>query len=167
MDPRTLVAVIVKTAGLLLVIYAFVLFSDRVGAYLLSPEQSRYLLFGLVLFPVAVPLALGALLFALPATVAAAVAGTRSTDAAGLERLLQAVIFAGIGLYVALQSALSLAYYLALLAHTRGDYAVDAFGNPSTRASVIANVAGVLVGIVLLVGARGLAALIVKLRHGS
>lgn len=158
-------AVIVKTAGLLLLLYAMMQFPDRIASYVLSPERSGYLLVGLVLFPLAIQLAVGASLLWFPATVASVVAGTRSVETAAAERMLQAVIFAGIGLYMALQSALNLAYYLALFAHTDVDYAGASLGDPTIPASVIANVVGVVVGVVLLFSARGVAALVSKLRN--
>ena len=93
------------------------------------------------------------------------VAGTRSVETPAAERMLQAVIFAGIGLYMALQSALNLAYYLALFAHTDVDYADASLGDPTIPASVIANIVGVVVGVVLLFSARGVAAVVSKLRN--
>lgn len=86
MDPRALMAVIVKTAGLLLLLYAVMQLPDRVASYELSAERSVPLLIGLVLFPVGVALAIGAFLFWFPATVASAVAGTRSVETPAAER---------------------------------------------------------------------------------
>jgi|SRR6185503_6913162 len=158
-------AVIVKTAGLLVVLYALVQLPDRIAGFVLSPERSGYLLLGLVLFPVVVSLAVGAFLFWFPATVASVVAGTRSVETPATERMLQAVIFAGIGLYTALQSALNLAYYLALFAHADVDYADASLGDPTIPASVIANVVGVVFGVVLLFTARAVAAFVSRIRN--
>jgi hypothetical protein len=157
-------AVIVKAIGLLLVVYALLQLPDRVVGYVAGGEQSGALLFGLVLFPLAVPLAVGAFLFTFPATVAAAVRGTQSAENPALERMLQAILFSGIGAYTALQSALNIVYYLTLLSHTEvGFQDVD----PTVRASVIANAIGLVVGIAIVVGARGAAALVAKIRNGS
>ena len=165
MDPRALMAVIVKTAGLLLLLYALMQLPDRVASYVLSPERSGDLLLGLVVFPAAISLAVGVLLFWFPATVASVAAGTRLVETPAAERMLQAVIFAGIGLYTALQSALNLAYYVALFAHTDVDYENASLGDPKIPADVIANVVGLVLGLVLLFSARGVAALVSKIRN--
>jgi len=159
-----LVSLIVKTSGLLLIIYTLALFPDRLAGYLLSPERSGFLLAGFVLFPVVVQLLIGAFLFSFPALTAGAVAGTQPGQGSELERRLQSVVFAGIGLYVALQGALDIAYYAALHAYTRDGYDVGVFDDPTNRANLIASVLSLFLGVALLVGARGLLALIARLR---
>jgi hypothetical protein len=164
-DQRALVALIVKTAGLVLIVYTLALSPDRIASYLFSEEQSGSLFLGLVLFPLAVPSLIGAFLLVFPATTASAVVGTFSADSSDLERVLQAVVFGGIGLYLALQGSLDLAYYAARHAYGRDQYAVDALAEPTTRASLVSSIVSLLLGVALLLGARGFSALVIKLRY--
>lgn len=167
MEPRSLVALIVKTAGLLLIIYTLALSPERVADYALSGERSGYLLAGFVVLPIVVPLLIGALLFAFPAITAGAVAGANTAASSDLERMLQAVIFAGIGLYVGVQGALDVAYYASLHAFTMDEYAVAPFDDPINRAGLISSVLSLIIGGVLLVSSRGFSALVAKVRYGS
>ena len=161
MEPRTIVALIVKTAGLLLLIYAVVLAPDRVAGYLGAPQKSGALLFGWVLFPVAVPLAVGAFLFLFPAVSASAVVGRGSGSA--IDANLQVVIFSGIGLYTLLQGSISLAYYIALRLFL-ANYDPASLADPTTKARLAGAVRSVVLGAALLLGARGLSGLLNRLR---
>jgi hypothetical protein len=166
-EQRSLVALILKTAGLLLIINTLIWLPDRVAGYMFGAERSPYLFVGLVLLPLAVPLIAGALLFWFPATVAGAVSGPQPAPGSDLERMLQAVIFAGIGLWVTLQGVLDVAYYVALHTYVQDEFAARPLDDPVNRAGLISSVLSLILGVVLLLSARGLSALIARIRYGS
>jgi hypothetical protein len=110
---------------------------------------------------------IGAFMLWLPATSARAVVGAPFTAGTELERLIQPLIFSGIGLFLALDAVRALAYYVAFNAYyTQEAYAANAWEDPSTRADIASNIVSLVIGLVLILGARGLSALLHKLRHG-
>ena len=167
MDYRALVVLIVKTAGLILVLYTIALLPDRVGGYILSPERSNTLFVGMVVVPFLVPMAIGAFMLWLPASSARAVVGAPFAAGTDLERLVQPLIFSGIGLFLALDGVRALAYYFALNAYMQEAYAQGALADPSARADVASNVVSLMIGVALMLGARGLSAVVHRLRYGS
>jgi hypothetical protein len=168
-DYRALVVLIVKTAGLVLVLYAIALLPDRLGSYLLSAEsfRSNALFVGMVIVPFIVPMAIGAFMLWLPATGARAVVGAPFASGTELERLVQPLIFSGIGLFLALDGVRALAYYAAFNAYTREVYAGGTVDDPSARADIVSNVVSLVIGVALVLGARGLSAALHRLRYGS
>ena len=167
MDYRALVVLIVKTAGLILVLYTVALLPDRVGGYVLSPEKSNALFLGMVVVPFLVPAVIGVLMLWFPASSARGVVGAPFAAGTDLERLVQPLIFSGIGLFLALDGVRALAYYLALDAYMDETYAQDALADPSARADVVSNVVSLVIGVALILGGRGLSAVIHRLRYGS
>jgi hypothetical protein len=163
-DPRAIVALIVKTAGLLLAIYGVVLTPDRLAQYLMVEPKSGYLLLGTVLFPLAVSLALGALLFWFPNTVANAVAGKGTATPSDFDARLQVVVFSGVGLYVLVQGAITVVYYLALQQYVDELYSTGDLGDPAAKANLVSAGFSIVCGAVLLVGARGLSSLLRRVR---
>ena len=67
----------------------------------------------------------------------------------------------------ALQGALDIVYFAALHAYTLDEFAVGVFDDPTNLANLIASVLSLILGVVLLFGARGLSALIARLRYGA
>jgi hypothetical protein len=167
-DYRALVVLIVKTAGLILVLYTIALLPDRLGSYLLSAEslRSNALFVGMVVVPFLVPMAIGAFMLLLPATSARAVVGAPFTPGTELERLVQPLIFSGIGLFLALDGVRALAYYVAFNAYAQEVYPGGTVEDPSARADIVSNVVSLVIGVALLLGARGLSAALHKLRYG-
>jgi hypothetical protein len=164
-DYRALVVLIVKTAGLVLLLYTVALLPDRLGGYVLSPEKTNALFVGFVVIPFLVPFVIGAFMLWLPATSARAVVGTPFTSGTDLERLVQPLIFGGIGLFLALDGVRALAYYLALSAYSQEVYSADALAEPAARADVVSNVVSLVIGVALMLGARGLSAAVHRLRY--
>lgn len=167
MDYRAVVVLIVKTAGLVLVLYTIAVLPVHIGSYIANPEPSNALLVWTVVVPFIVPAAVGFFMVWLPATTARAVVGAPFALGTELERLVQPLIFSGIGLYVMVEAVRVLAYYLGLDAYSRELYATGAFVDPSVRADVASHVLLLVIGVALLLGARGLSALIHRLRHGT
>jgi hypothetical protein len=166
-DYRALVVLIVKTAGLILVLYTIALLPDRIGGYVLSPERSNALFIGMVLVPFLVPLVIGGFMLWFPASSARAVVGSPFATGTDLERLVQPLVFSGIGLFLALDGVRALAYYFALNAYIDEVYADSPFSDPSARADVASNIVSLVIGVALILGARGLSALVHRLRYGS
>jgi len=161
-DYRALVVLIIKTAGLVLVLQTIALLPDRLVGYFTAFERSSALFVGLVVVPFVVPMAIGVLMLWLPATTARAVVGAPLASGTDLERLIQPLIFSGIGLFFSLEGVRALAYYVAF-----NHYAQDAYANdPAARADVVSNVVSLAIGAALMLGARGLSGLVQKLRHG-
>ena len=118
--------------------------------------------------PFIVPAAVGIFMLWLPATTARAVIGAPLAVGTELQRLVQPLIFSGIGLYLVVDAVRVLAYYLALNAYSKEQYYTSsAFEDPSARADVASNVLFLVTGLALLLGARGLSALIHRLRYGT
>ena len=163
MDARTIVGLIVKTAGLVLLIYTLALAPDRIVRFLASGETSGASLFATVLFPLAVPLATGAFLFSFPAVSTNAVVGKGTS--ADLGSNLQVVVFSGIGLYFLLRGAITVAYYVALLFFYEDRYQTASLADPAAKASFASALFSVGIGAGLLVGARGLSGLLTRLRQ--
>ena len=164
MDARAIASLIVKTAGLLLLIHALALAPDRIAGYLMVGGGSLALLFGTVLFPVAVPLAVGAFLFSFPATAASAVVEKSPASSSDFDARLQVVIFSGIGLYVLLQGVITVVYYAALAAFLNDEYSTDSLVDPAAKANLASAVFSVALGAALSLGARGVSALLTRLR---
>ncbi len=133
----------------------------------MSPERSNALLIGMVVVPLLVPMAIGGFMLWLPALSARAVVGASFAAGTELERVVQPLIFGGIGLFLALDGLRALAYYFALNAYTQEAYAADAFADPSARADVASNVVSLIIGVALILGARGLSSVVHRLRYGS
>ena len=164
MDSRPLMVLITKTAGLILMIYTLALFPAQLGTFFLLPERSLGQFLGFVLLPVAIPLITGLALFTFPATTVRSIAGVEALERNGTEALLQSVVFGGIGLYVAIDGILDVVYFGALRVLTRDAYDMAAFAEPTARAELIASVVSIIVGVVLLFRARGLAGLLRRIR---
>lgn len=166
MDYRALVVLIVKTAGLIFVLYVIAMLPDRIVMYAMSPQRSGGFFVGFVVLPFIVPLVIGACMLWLPASSARAVVGAPFAAGTDLERLVQPLIFSGIGLFLVLDGVRALGYYVALKAFSQDVYAADALADPSARADVVSNVVSLVIGVVLVLGARGLSALVQRLRYG-
>jgi hypothetical protein len=166
-DYRALVVLIVKTAGLILVLYTIALLPGRIGGYVLEPERSNALFVWWVLAPFLLPLAVGLFMWWFPASSARSVVGAPFAGGGEIERLVQPLVFSGIGLFLVLDGIETLAYYFALSAYMKEAYAGGALEDPSARADVASNIVSVVIGVVLILGGRGLSALLYRLRHGS
>jgi hypothetical protein len=167
-DYRAVVVLIVKTAGLVLVLYTIAMLPVYIGSYYSSPEPSNALLVWSVAVPFIVPAAVGIFMVWLPATTARVVVGAPFAVGTELERLIQPLIFSGIGLYLVVDAVGTLAYYLALNGYSKEQfYTSSVFDDPSARADVASNILSLVMGIALLLGARGLSVLIHRLRHGT
>ena len=166
MDYRALVVLIIKTAGLVLVLYTIALLPGRVGSYVLSPERSNALFVGWVLVPFLVPVVIGVFMLVFPASSARAVVGPSFATGTDLERVVQPLVFSGIGLFLALDGVRALAYYFALNAYMEEAYAGSAFSDPAARADVASNIVSLVIGVALILGARGLSAAVHRVRYG-
>ena len=114
MDYRALVVLIVKTAGLILILYVVAMLPDRIVTYTLSPQRSSVLFVGFIVLPFIVPMVIGACMLWLPASSARAVVGAPFTAGTDLERLVQPLIFSGIGLFLVLDGVRALRTTLRL-----------------------------------------------------
>lgn len=167
MDYRALVVLIVKTAGLILVLYTIALLPGRIGGYALEPERTNALLVWWVLVPFLLPLAIGAFMWWFPASSARSVVGAPFAAGGDIERLVQPLVFSGIGLFLVLDAVQALTYYFALSVYMQEAYAGGALEDPTARADVASNIVSLVIGVVLVVGGRGLSAVLHRLRYGS
>ena len=162
MDQRAIVVLIVKTAGLLLLIYTLLFAPERIVDYLISGKGSVMLLFGAVVFPIVLPAAVGAFLFRYPSVAAKSVVGNSPAISSDFHAQLQVVIFSGIGLYFLMEGATRIAFYVSL-ALIDNQYA-GSLSDPSRRANLVSTAVSTALGVWLVLGARGVAGLVAKLR---
>jgi hypothetical protein len=162
-DQRAIVAVIVKTTGLLLLIYTLLFAPERIVDYLMAGKGSVALLFGAVVFPVVLPAAVGVFLFRFPSVAAKSVIGNSPAISSDFHAQLQVVIFSGIGLYFLMQGATRIAFYVSLYALFDNQYA-GSLSDPARRANLVSAAVSTALGVWLVLGARGVAGLVAKLR---
>ena len=162
MDQRAIFTVIIKTVGLLLLIYALLLAQERIVDYLIAGKGSGVLLLGVVVLPVILPAAVGAFLFRSPNVAAKSLVGDSPAIPSDFHERLQVVVFSGIGLYVLIQGATRIAYYVSLYAFF--DDQTGSFADPARKANFVSSVVSTALGVWLVLGARGVAALITRLR---
>jgi len=110
---------------------------------------------------------IGAFMLWFPASSARAVVGPSFATGTDLERVVQPLVFSGIGLFLALDGVRALAYYFALNAYMEEAYAGGALSEPSARADVASNIVSLVIGVALILGARGLSAVVHRVRYGS
>jgi len=161
-DQRAIFTVIVKTAGLLLLIYTLLLAQYQIVTYLLGGKGSGMLLLGLVVFPVILPAAVGAFLFRFPNVAAQSLVGDSPAIPSDFHERLQVVIFSGIGLYFLIQGATRISYYVSLYAFF--DDQTGSFADPTRRANFVSAAISTALGVWLVLGARGVAGLVTRLR---
>ena len=84
-----------------------------------------------------------------------------------IPQALQSLVFAAIGLYVAIDSLLDLIWYGTLyhMAQKQGGY--DVFSDPQNSAGLFTAVIGLVLGLALIFGARGLANFVRRLRRSG
>ena len=136
MQPRELAAVITKTFGLLLIVYALAIFPSNISTLANAAESSTGDLLAIVAAPSLVPIVFGLILFLLPGTISSAVTGRSDPADQGYADEIGPLIFAGIGLYVTLMAVADLIYFAILGEYSRRDYLVDVFADPYTRADM-------------------------------
>jgi len=166
-DYRALVVLSVRTAGLILLLRTLSLAPDRVAAFVFGSERSITFFVGAILVPILVPLVVGWFLLAFPASSTRGIGGEPFASGTELERLLQPIVFAAIGLYYLVGGLADIGYYLALKAFDDGDYGTARlFANPQYSAGFINAILRTVVGVGLLLGARGLSGVISRFRQG-
>ena len=165
-DYRAVAALIIKTAGLLLALYTLVQIPDRVVGHWITGDGSAALFVGTVLAPILLPLGVAWVLFVFPSSVARSVVGTSSVDGSELRQTLQPVIFSSIGLFLALQGALTLIYYATYYYYAVEANVLNPFSDPTTHAHAVSSGFTFAVGVALFLGGRGLSNAVLKLRNG-
>ena len=123
---------------------------------------------GAVLVPILVPLVVGWYLLAFPASSTRAIVGGPFASSTELERLMQPIVFAAIGLYYLVGGLADIGYYLALKAFDDDDYGgLRLFASPEYSAGFINAILRAVVGAALVLGARGLSHVVSRLRQGA
>lgn len=166
MDHKGLAALIVRTGGLVLVIYTVTFFPAQYGGFIQVPEPSFDTFLVLLLLPNGIPLAVGLLLMAFPGKISRVVTGPASEETA-LPEQLQSILFAGIGLFFATESVLTLVSYLIHLIFDDQSVARNISMSPKDQAIIATALAGMALGVLLMVGARTLSALLDRLKNAN
>jgi hypothetical protein len=167
MDYRAVAALITKTAGLLFVIFVLATFPERLADYVHSGQGGVTFFLGGLVLPTVIPLAAGLLLMLLPATISGVVMGKASDVPPHLPQELQTLVFAGIGLYLMVQSILDLVFYWTLHRGASELVGPSFEFDPETRAGFYTSIVALLFGICLMVGAKGLSHLLRKVRRAG
>lgn len=164
MDHSGLAALIVRTGGLVLIIYTLTFFPAQYGGFIQAPDDSLDTFLFLLLLPNGIPLAVGLLLMAFPAKISRVVTGP-ATDETALPEQLQSILFAGIGLFYAAQSVLTLVSFLMHASFDDQSVARNIAMSPKDQAIVATASVGLVLGICLMLGAKVLSTLLFRLRR--
>jgi hypothetical protein len=175
MEHRALAALIVRIAGLLIVVSAITNAAKSFGP-LFHPDSSEKIGLGLLLLSavvsVIIPVVLGLVLIYFPGAVTTKVLRIEGIETRGeiQVRPLQQVAFAAIGLWLVVYAILDSIYiyaktriYIRLLEEMPA-YVKPPSISPDDFAGYVSSGVQLLIGILLLVGSRGLANAISRLR---
>lgn len=167
MDYRALVVLSVRTVGLVLLVYTVTTAPAHIAAFVLSPQREIPVFIGVVIAPIVVPLVFGWVLLAFPASSTRVIVGEPFAVGTELERLLQPVVFAGIGLFYLVRGLIDVAYYFALRVFDDGQYGdFRLFANPDYSAGFVSTLVELAAGVALILGSRGMSRLVTSIRRG-
>ena len=167
MDYRALVVLSVRTVGLVLLVHTVATAPGYVAAFVLGPQREIPVFIGVVIAPIVVPLVFGLLLLMFPSSSTRVIVGEPFAAGTEFERLLQPILFAGIGLYYLVRGLIDVAYYLSLRVFDDGEYGdLRLFANPDYSAGFISTLVELAAGGALVLGSRGMSRLVTRLRNG-
>jgi hypothetical protein len=175
MEQRGLAALIVRIAGLLIVVSAITNFAESLGPLFRSDSLQKIgveLLLLSAVISLVIPIVLGLVLIYFPVAITIKVLRVDALEAAAeiQVRPLQQVAFAAIGLWLVIHAILDFVYvYAKSQIYIRFFEDMPAYAKPlpvlpDDFASYVSSGVQLLFGVSLLVGSRGLANVISRLR---
>lgn len=165
MDYRTLTTLLLKIVGVGTVIYAV----SNIPAYFLNYyafQRESFLYFlGISIVPFTLTLALGLALWFFPAKVTNTIVADIGDSASSLDAgKLQTVAICTLGMWVLVEGVGNLSYWTTYLTMTHRIEPGATLMTPDHYADLLSVASEIVLGLILLLGARGIAALIYRLR---
>ncbi|SEQ52300.1 hypothetical protein SAMN03080615_01827 [Amphritea atlantica] len=163
MESKNILTVAIRIGAIVLAVNALQAFPNYYGLYLGDGEQAKSAFIAFTVVPTVLSMLFAIVAWFFPQSLLKTASFGKATDFE-LPTSIGAALFACIGLFLVLSSLVDLAYNFSYIRYFKQEFSYSAPLPAETKANLIATILELLLGVIVLVGNRGINKFFVAIR---